>query len=58
MGRATAGVQGMRLRKDDEVIALNIARDDDDLLVVTEQGYGKRTPRLASTRARAAAASA
>ena len=44
MGRATAGVQGMRLRKDDEVIEVNIARDDDDLLVVTEQGYGKRTP--------------
>jgi DNA gyrase subunit A len=57
MGRATAGVQGMRLRKDDEVIAISVAQDDDDLLVVTEQGYGKRTP-CASTRARAAAASA
>jgi DNA gyrase subunit A len=44
MGRATSGVQGMRLRKDDEVIEINIARDSDDLLVVTEQGYGKRTP--------------
>jgi DNA gyrase subunit A len=44
MGRATAGVQGMRLRKDDEVISLHAAQDDDDLLVVTEQGYGKRTP--------------
>ena len=44
MGRATAGVQGMRLRKDDEVIAVHVAQDDDDLLVVTEQGYGKRTP--------------
>jgi DNA gyrase subunit A len=44
MGRSTSGVQGMRLRKDDEVIGLSIARDDDDLLVVTEQGYGKRTP--------------
>ena len=44
MGRATAGVQGMRLRKDDEVIAISVAQDDDDLLVVTEQGYGKRTP--------------
>ena len=44
MGRATAGVQGMRLRKDDEVIALSVAKDDDDLLVVTDQGYGKRTP--------------
>jgi DNA gyrase subunit A len=44
MGRATAGVQGMRLRKDDEVISISVARDDDDLLVVTDQGYGKRTP--------------
>ena len=44
MGRATAGVQGMRLRKGDEVIEIATARDDDDLLVVTEQGYGKRTP--------------
>ena len=34
----------MRLRKGDEVIEIAIARDDDDLLVVTEQGYGKRTP--------------
>src|SRR5207244_2765207 len=30
MGRATAGVQGMRLRKDDEVIEINIACDSDD----------------------------
>jgi DNA gyrase subunit A len=33
----------MRLRKDDEVIELDIAVDDADLLVVTENGYGKRT---------------
>src|SRR4029077_15318377 len=37
-------VQGMRLRKDDEVIAISVAQDDDDLLVVTEQGYDKRKP--------------
>ena len=43
MGRAASGVQGMRLRGDDEVIAVDIARDDADLLVVTENGYGKRT---------------
>ena len=30
-------------RAGDEVIAVNIAEDDADLLVVTEQGYGKRT---------------
>ena len=33
----------MRLRGGDEVIAVNIAEDDADLLVVTENGYGKRT---------------
>jgi DNA gyrase subunit A len=43
MGRATGGVQGMRLRPGDEVISVNIAQDDADLLVVTENGYGKRT---------------
>jgi DNA gyrase subunit A len=43
MGRDTSGVAGMRMRKDDEVISVNIAQDDSDLLVVTENGYGKRT---------------
>jgi DNA gyrase subunit A len=33
----------MGLRKGDEVISVNIAQDDADLLVVTESGYGKRT---------------
>jgi DNA gyrase subunit A len=44
MGRDASGVQGMRLREDDEVIAVNIAHNDADVLVVTENGYGKRTP--------------
>src|SRR5438034_5520315 len=43
MGRDASGVQGMRLRTDDEVIAVNIAHNDADVLVVTENGYGKRT---------------
>ena len=43
MGRDASGVQGMRMRGDDEVISINIAQDDSDLLVVTENGYGKRT---------------
>jgi DNA gyrase subunit A len=34
----------MNLRSDDEVIEVDIAHDDTDLLVVTENGYGKRTP--------------
>ena len=44
MGRATAGVRGMKLREGDEVIEIAIATNDADLLVVTENGYGKRTP--------------
>jgi DNA gyrase subunit A len=43
MGRVTGGVIGMKLRSGDEVIAAMIADDDADLLVVTENGYGKRT---------------
>ena len=35
--------RGMKLRAGDEVISVNIAEDDADLLVVTENGYGKRT---------------
>ena len=43
MGRVTGGVIGMKLRAGDEVIAAMIADDTADLLVVTENGYGKRT---------------
>ena len=45
MGRDASGVQGMRLRlgAGDEVITLDVALDDTDLLVVTDNGYGKRT---------------
>jgi len=42
MGRDTSGVRGMDVGGG-EVIAMDIARDDQDLLVVTENGYGKRT---------------
>src|SRR4051812_6776570 len=43
MGRDTTGVRGMNVGKSGEVIAMDVARDDMDLLVVTENGYGKRT---------------
>jgi DNA gyrase subunit A len=43
MGRPASGVAGMKLRGDDEVIEVDIAEDDADLLVVTENGWGKRT---------------
>jgi DNA gyrase subunit A len=42
MGRDTTGVRGMDVGKG-EVIAMDVARDDMDLLVVTDNGYGKRT---------------
>ena len=43
MGRDTTGVRGMQVGKGGKVIAMDVARDDMDLLVVTENGYGKRT---------------
>jgi DNA gyrase subunit A len=44
MGRDTRGVTGIRLRKGDEVVGMEIVMPEAELLVVTEQGYGKRTP--------------
>jgi DNA gyrase subunit A len=44
MGRDTGGVRGMNVsQKGNEVIAMDVARDDMDMLVVTDSGYGKRT---------------
>jgi DNA gyrase subunit A len=44
MGRDTGGVKGMGLRKGDEVISMDVVGvNEGDLLVVTENGYGKRT---------------
>src|SRR4051812_37159215 len=44
MGRDTGGVRGMNVsRGDNWVLAMDVARDDTELLVVTEGGYGKRT---------------
>ncbi len=44
MGRDTAGVRGMNVDRDDNrVLAMDVVRPDTELLVVTENGYGKRT---------------
>jgi DNA gyrase subunit A len=49
MGRGTGGVRGMNVSKklpdgsENRVLAMDIARDDSQLFVVTENGYGKRT---------------
>ncbi|HEX8743294.1 MAG TPA: DNA gyrase C-terminal beta-propeller domain-containing protein, partial [Thermoleophilaceae bacterium] len=44
MGRDTGGVKGMNVsRGDNYVLAMDVAREDTELLVVTENGFGKRT---------------
>ncbi len=44
MGRLAAGVRGMRLRKGDEIAGMDVlAAEDSHILVVTRNGYGKRT---------------
>jgi DNA gyrase subunit A len=37
------GVRGMRLREGDQVVSCDVARDDADILMVTDAGFGKRT---------------
>nr|WP_125968047.1 DNA gyrase subunit A [Bifidobacterium samirii] len=45
MGRQTAGVQGMKFRDGDELLAMDVVwgDTDKDLLVVTNEGFAKRT---------------
>jgi DNA gyrase subunit A len=44
MGRDTSGMIGMNVsQKGNRVLAMDVASDDQELLVVTENGYGKRT---------------
>jgi DNA gyrase subunit A len=44
MGRDTSGVRGMNVsRGNNYVLAMDVARDEQELLVITENGYGKRT---------------
>ena len=44
MGRATAGVRGMNVPPIAKVLGMEIAQPDTDLFVITEKGFGKRTP--------------
>ena len=44
MGRIAAGVRGIKLDKADTVVDMDILVDDKEILVVTQNGYGKRTP--------------
>lgn len=45
LGRTAAGVRGISLRENDEVIGLDVTDEEeqDEILIVTENGYGKRT---------------
>src|SRR5699024_6841123 len=43
MGRTAAGVRGIRLRDDDEVVSMEIIEDDCYILHVTNRGIGKRS---------------
>jgi DNA gyrase subunit A len=44
MGRTATGVRGLKLRDDDHVVAMDSVSAGEQLLVVTDNGYGKRTP--------------
>ena len=44
MGRDTMGVRGMTVAPGVRVLGMEIAKPDTELFVITEKGYGKRTP--------------
>lgn len=44
MGRTASGVKAITLNDDDVAVCMDIAVDEEDLLVVSENGFGKRTP--------------
>ena len=44
MGRAAGGVKGIRLRREDKVVGMGVVTDpDDQMLIICENGFGKRT---------------
>jgi DNA gyrase subunit A len=44
MGRAAAGVQGIRLGKGDSVASMDVVQKDGALFTITKLGFGKQTP--------------
>ena len=44
MGRDTSGVRGINLKGDASMLGMEISNGNGDLFVITENGYGKRTP--------------
>jgi DNA gyrase subunit A len=43
MGRVSRGVRGIRLRLGDNVIGMDLVKDNSSIFVISELGYGKRT---------------
>ena len=43
MGRTAAGVRGINLRENDYVVGSGVIKNNDEVLVISEKGYGKRT---------------
>ncbi len=43
MGRIARGVRGIKLTGDDYVVGISVCRDEGEVLVVSENGFGKRT---------------
>jgi DNA gyrase subunit A len=43
-GRDTSGVRGITMKDGTEVLGMEISNGTGDLFVITERGYGKRTP--------------
>ena len=44
MGRIAGGVRGIRLREGDIAVGMDVVDEGKEILVVTEKGFGKRTP--------------
>ena len=44
MGRTASGVRSINLKDDDIAVCMDIAVDSEDLLIISEYGFGKRTP--------------
>lgn len=44
MGRIASGVRAIKLDRDDEVVSMELVEPEQQLMVVTENGFGKRTP--------------
>ncbi len=43
-GRDTSGVRGITMKGDTTVLGMEVSCGEGDLVVITERGYGKRTP--------------